>query len=87
LSAGNNEESLLYLSSEIWWEIRFFSWNWTASQGHSGGTLIWVRHGDLDAVKMDEGRCFSSVKIRNTEGDFCWKIINVYGPVKHGLKG
>jgi hypothetical protein len=36
-----------------------FSWNWTASNGHSGGTLIGVRQGDLDAVEMDEGIFFS----------------------------
>jgi exonuclease III len=35
-----------------------FYWNWTASNGHSGGTLIRVRQGDLDAVEMDEGIFF-----------------------------
>jgi hypothetical protein len=35
-----------------------FSWNWTASNGHSGGTLIGVRQGELDVVEMDEGRFF-----------------------------
>jgi hypothetical protein len=55
-----------------------FYWNWTASNGHSGGTLIGVRQGDLDAVEMDEGIFFSSVKISDRGGDFCWEIINVY---------
>jgi hypothetical protein len=64
-----------------------FSWNWTASQVHSQGTLIGIRQGDLDVVEMDEGKFFSSVKIRNNEDAFCWEIINVYGPVKQELKG
>jgi hypothetical protein len=32
-----------------------FSWNWTASQGNSGGTLIRVKQGDLDAEEMCRG--------------------------------
>jgi hypothetical protein len=36
---------------------------------------------------MDEGKYFSSVKIKNKEGDFYWEIINVYGPMKSELKG
>jgi hypothetical protein len=64
-----------------------FAWNWIASQGNSRGTLIGVRHGDLDAEDMDEGKKFSSVKIRNRSDNLCWKVINVYGPVKHELKG
>jgi hypothetical protein len=28
-----------------------------------------------------------SVKIRDRGGDFCWEIINIYGPVKIELKG
>jgi hypothetical protein len=35
---------------------------------------------------MDEGKFFSSMKIRNNKDDFYWKIINVYVPVKHDLK-
>jgi hypothetical protein len=27
------------------------------------------------------------VKIRDRGGDFCWEIINIYGPVKIELKG
>lgn len=42
-----------------------FSWNWTACSGHSGGTLIGVKQGDLDAVEMDEGRFSSSMKVRD----------------------
>jgi hypothetical protein len=35
-----------------------------------------------------KGGFFSSVKIRDVRGgDFCWEIINVYGPVKTELKG
>jgi hypothetical protein len=64
-----------------------FSWNWTASQGHSGGTLIGVKQGDLDAEEMDEEEFFSSIKIRNRGGEFCWEIINVYGHVQHEIKG
>jgi hypothetical protein len=30
---------------------------------------------------------FSSVKIRNRSDNLCWKVINVYGPIKHELKG
>jgi hypothetical protein len=48
-----------------------FSWNWTASQGHSGGTLIGARQEDLDTEEMDEGKIFSSVKIRNRVDNFC----------------
>jgi hypothetical protein len=36
---------------------------------------------------MDEGKFFSSVKIKNNGEDFCWEIINVHGHVKHELKG
>jgi hypothetical protein len=64
-----------------------FSWNWSASQGHSGGTLIGVRQGDLDTEEIDEGNFFSSVKIRNRVDNFCWEIITVYGLVKFELKG
>jgi exonuclease III len=64
-----------------------FSWNWSASQGHLGGSLIGVKQGYLDAEEMDEGKFFSSVRIRNREGDFCWEAINVYDPVQLELKG
>jgi hypothetical protein len=56
-------------------------------KGTQGGTLIGVRQGELDAKKMDEGRFFSSVKIRNRGDDFFWEIINVYGSVQYELKG
>jgi hypothetical protein len=36
---------------------------------------------------MDEGRFFSSVKIKDRGGNFCWEIINVYGSLKTELKG
>jgi exonuclease III len=36
-----------------------FSWNWTSARGHSGGTLIGVKQGDLDAKEMGEGEHFS----------------------------
>jgi hypothetical protein len=42
-----------------------FSCNWTASNGHSVGTLIGVIQGDFDAVEMDEGRFSSSMKVRD----------------------
>jgi hypothetical protein len=63
-----------------------FSWNWTAAQGHFGGTLIGVRQGDLNAEEMGEGRFYSSIRIRNSDDDFCCEVINVYGPVKYDLK-
>jgi exonuclease III len=47
-----------------------FSWNWTACSGHSGGTLIGVKQGDLDAVEMDEGKNFKCENKRK-RGDFC----------------
>jgi exonuclease III len=33
-----------------------FSWNWTASQGQSGGTLIGAKQMNWDAEKMNEGK-------------------------------
>jgi hypothetical protein len=47
----------------------------------------WVKQGDLDVVEMDEGKKNSSVKVRDKGGDFCWEIINVYGPMQTELKG
>jgi hypothetical protein len=64
-----------------------FAWNWTASRGHSGGTVIGVRQGDLDAEEMDEGRFFSSIKVRNRGDGFCWEVINVSRPVQDEFKG
>jgi hypothetical protein len=46
-----------------------------------------VRQGELDAKDMDEGKFFSSVKIRNRVDGFCWEVINAYGPMKYELKG
>jgi hypothetical protein len=45
-----------------------------------------VRQGELNFVEMDKGKFFSSVKIKNSGDNFCWEVINVYGPVKHELK-
>jgi hypothetical protein len=45
-----------------------------------------VKQGDLDAKEMGEGEHFSSVKIKNRVSDFCWEVINVYGPMKKELK-
>jgi hypothetical protein len=59
-----------------------YSWKWIAAQGHSGGTLTGVKQGDLDVEEIEEGKYFSSIKIRNKEGNFVWEVINVYGPVK-----
>jgi hypothetical protein len=63
-----------------------FSWNWTSAKGHSGGTLVGVREGDLDAMDMGEGDHFSWVNIRNRMDGFCWEVINVYGHVKREFK-
>jgi exonuclease III len=63
-----------------------FAWNWTASAGHSGGTLLGVKQCDLDAIVMDEGEFFSSITIENRKDNF-WEVINVYGPVKKERKG
>jgi exonuclease III len=54
---------------EFGWGQRF-SWNWTPAKGHSRGTLVGVRQGDLDAEKMGEGEYFSWVKIGNRVDDF-----------------
>lgn len=59
-----------------------FSWNWTAARGHSGGTLIGVKQGDVDALEMDEGEFFSSIRVENRQDKFQWEIINVFGPVQ-----
>jgi hypothetical protein len=37
--------------------------------------------------EMDEEEFFSSVKISNRGGEFCWEFINVYGHVQHEIKG
>jgi hypothetical protein len=50
------------------------------------GALIGVKQGDLDADEMGEGGFFSWVKIRNRVDDFCWELINVFGPIKKELK-
>jgi exonuclease III len=31
---------------------------------------------------MDEGKFFSCITIENRKDNFCWEVINVYGPVK-----
>jgi exonuclease III len=59
-----------------------FSWNWTTSASHSGGTLLGVKQGDLDAIDMDEERYFLSINVENKKDKCSWKIINVYGLVK-----
>jgi exonuclease III len=59
-----------------------FSWNWTTSNGHSGGTLSGVKQGDLDAIDMDDGRYFLSISVENKKDKFNWEIINVYRPIK-----
>jgi hypothetical protein len=33
-------------------------------------------------IKMDEGKFFSRVKIRNSGDEFYWEIINVYEPME-----
>jgi hypothetical protein len=49
--------------------------------------LCWGRgRGDLDADEMVEGNHVSWVKIRNRVDDFCWEVINVYGPVRKEFK-
>jgi len=63
-----------------------FSWNWTSANGHSGGTLIGVRQGDLDAIEMSCGNFFSKVVITNRDDNFCWAVMNVYGPVQDDNK-
>jgi exonuclease III len=74
------------------WELRAlcdqgnFSWNWTPARGHSRGTLVGVKQGDLDAVEMDAEEFFSSIKIINRCDNFEWEVINVYGPVQHEKK-
>ena len=45
-----------------------------------------VKQGDIDALEMEFGAFFSSIKISNREGDFIWEVINVYGPVQHERK-
>jgi hypothetical protein len=45
-----------------------------------------VKQGDLDADEMGEGSHVSWVKIRNRVDDFCWEVINVYGPVRNEFK-
>jgi hypothetical protein len=56
-------------------------------RGIQGGLSLGVKQGDQDDEEMDDGRFFSNVEIRNRGGDFCWEIINVYGPVQYELKG
>jgi exonuclease III len=63
-----------------------FSWNWTASAGHSGGTLLGVKQVDLDATDMDEGKYYLSISIENKKDKFKWEIVNVYGSVQTGKK-
>lgn len=59
-----------------------FSWNWVEAKGHSGGILIGVKQGDLDATEMSNGEFQSSIKIKDQRDGFQWEIINVYGPVQ-----
>lgn len=63
-----------------------FSWNWTAAEGHSGGTLTGVKQGEMGAIEMDSGKFFSSIIIENKKENFKWEIINVYGSVQDNRK-
>jgi uncharacterized OB-fold protein len=57
-------------------------WVWTASEGHSGGTLIGVWVNDITVLSKDKGEFFSSMKIASRKDGFKWEIVNVYGPVQ-----
>jgi hypothetical protein len=58
-----------------------YEWIWTATQGHSEGTLVGVRTDNIIVVGKDIGE-FSSMKIISKEDDFKWEVVNVYGPVQ-----
>jgi hypothetical protein len=58
-----------------------YEWIWTATQGHSGGTLVGVRTDNIIVVGKDIGE-FSSMKLISKEDDFKWEVMNVYGPVQ-----
>lgn len=63
-----------------------FSWNWTAADGHSRGTLIGVREFELEAIEMDTRKFFSSIIMENRKDKRRWEIIKVYGPVQDDRK-
>jgi exonuclease III len=63
-----------------------FSSNWAASTGHSGGTLLGDKQGDIDATDINEGKYYLSISIENKKDKFKWEIVNVYGPVQTGKK-
>lgn len=63
-----------------------FSWVWTEAEGHSGGTLIGVRNGDLDVLAVDKGNFYSSIKMQYIKENVVWEVINVYGPIQNDSK-
>jgi hypothetical protein len=71
-----------------WWPKFCFELDsFTGALGGGGRGLLGVKQGDLDTVEKDGGQFFSIMTIVNRQDNFCWKIINVYGLVKHAMKG
>lgn len=79
---GNHQEGLHHKGTPGSGGRYAFSWNCIVAEGHSGGTLIGVKQGEMEAMEMDCGKFYSSITIENKQERFRWEIVNVYGPVQ-----